>query len=78
MWVGIEFQTVGAWNLKERWPKDLLFVLGFIDSEKRRQRKSVAQIAEGESGNLILYSVFHRSQFKEKKSDVVTSGFFKV
>ena len=26
--VGTEFQTVGAWNLKERWPKDLVFVLG--------------------------------------------------
>ena len=26
--VGTEFQTVGALNLKERWPKDLVFVLG--------------------------------------------------
>ena len=26
MWVGIDFQTVGTWNLKERWPKDMMFV----------------------------------------------------
>ena len=28
MWDGIKFQTVGAKSLKERWPKDLVFVLG--------------------------------------------------
>ena len=28
MWVGTEFQTVWDWDLKERWPKDLVFVLG--------------------------------------------------
>ena len=28
MWVGTEFQTIGAWNLKEGSPKDWVFVLG--------------------------------------------------
>jgi len=24
----IQFQIVGAWNVKERWPNDMVFVLG--------------------------------------------------
>ena len=34
-------------------------------------------MAESEGGTLILYSIFHWKpvQFKEKRDDVVTSGF---
>ena len=68
MWVGIEFPD--SWGLE---PEGTLARFAVCSGVHTRvvQRKSVAQIAEGESGNLILYYVFHRSQYNSRKRRVM-------